>query len=632
MLNIVRSVAYLMSCSICLSATVYAGANDEELGWSRPWLRVLQYRDDLPGSVSLSSAGDFFAASDGQVNPVSELTTLRGFFSDPAKTDPKSGEPWACVFPARFLVLKSMLSESWLMPKCREYDEFRAGFPADEVSIVFSAAYKGNPASIFGHSFLVFNSKSEVANYRRGALLGYAVAFLADTEGEDHPVYYTLKGLFGGFQGKFGVKTYYETVNSYNNAENRDLWEYGLRLSQSERSLLVAHLWEVSRRGYFRYYFLDENCSWHMLSLLEAARPDLDLKQHSPVVTIPSETIRDLKAADLLDGEPRLRPSLRRKADWAMEPLSPDERERAASLLIGIRTAEPPRTEVWDAAIAEGQWQTQKESAAVNVDMVTRYRALLADRSRLPAASADHTKDAGQRTVTNRPDQGHALHHIELGLLGIQNGDNREISPIIGVGLGFSDLMASDTGFEPDSGIKYGTFRLRQRKSSQAFILSEGSLVEIGSYSPWRSNDPKYSWALGLSGRENAFLSLTEYLAGAAGGISLRGSWFDVRMTGGVDLVRVMGRGTDKYRIDAGPRVALARTDGALKSLVSFEKKRNILYLSDFRERDHVSGSLSYADSEQTEWRATVHYEAARRRKIANQHIKSFEISGRSYF
>ena len=95
----------------------------------------------------------------------------------------------------------------------------------------------------------------------------------ADTH-EQRGVNYAFKGLFGGYQGRFSIAPYYVAVKTYGDIENRDIWEYGLNLTQEETSQMLRHVWEM-RSAWFDYYFLDENCSYHLLSLLETARPGL---------------------------------------------------------------------------------------------------------------------------------------------------------------------------------------------------------------------------------------------------------------------------------------------------------------------------------------------------------------------
>src|SRR5690606_26093360 len=124
----------------------------------------------------------------------------------------------------------------------------------------------------FGHTFLRINRRnSDLAP--RQELLDYGVDFSAGVD-TDNAVVYALKGLLGFFPGVFRRIPYYYKVREYNDYELRDLWEYELSLTQREVDLVVAHLWELGST-HFDYYYLTENCSYHVLGALEVARPDL---------------------------------------------------------------------------------------------------------------------------------------------------------------------------------------------------------------------------------------------------------------------------------------------------------------------------------------------------------------------
>ncbi|MDR3578435.1 MAG: DUF4105 domain-containing protein [Oryzomonas sp.] len=118
---------------------------------------------------------------------------------------------------------------------------------------------------------------------------------------EERGVKFAFKGLFGGYQGRFSIAPYYAAVKTYGDIENRDIWEYDQNLTPEEIGQLLRHVWEM-RSAWFDYYFLDENCSYHLLSLLETARPGLRLTDRFPWWAIPSETVRAVSVAGLGPG------------------------------------------------------------------------------------------------------------------------------------------------------------------------------------------------------------------------------------------------------------------------------------------------------------------------------------------
>jgi hypothetical protein len=48
-------------------------------------------------------------------------------------------------------------------------------------------------------------------------------------------------GLTGGYYGGFTTKPYYDIINTYNNIENRDIWEFNLNFTP--KSLIF--LWRI---------------------------------------------------------------------------------------------------------------------------------------------------------------------------------------------------------------------------------------------------------------------------------------------------------------------------------------------------------------------------------------------------
>src|SRR5699024_3869014 len=83
---------------------------------------------------------------------------------------------------------------------------------------------------------------------------------------------------------------------------------YDLNLSPDEIERLMAHLWEM--RGVdFRYYFFSANCSYQLLTLLDAARPGFHLAEAFPAWAIPADTLRVIAGQPGLVGQVDYRPS-----------------------------------------------------------------------------------------------------------------------------------------------------------------------------------------------------------------------------------------------------------------------------------------------------------------------------------
>ena len=230
--------------------------------------------------------GFFLAGAAGRRDPDAELAaSLRAFF---APGPPDDGHA-QCRFPARWDWLQRTLGIDPARaphPTCHDYDFWRTGISAQAATLVYATAYINSPASMYGHTFLRLSRATGEGNL----LLDYIVNFAADVDTENG-VLYALKGLTGGFPGRFYVMPYYVKVQEYSNIESRDLWEYQLSLSPEQVRRLVMHAWET-RTTRFDYYFFTRNCSYQLLTLLEVADPSLHLSDQFHGAVIPADTVR----------------------------------------------------------------------------------------------------------------------------------------------------------------------------------------------------------------------------------------------------------------------------------------------------------------------------------------------------
>ena len=256
------------------------------------WLVLLHYKRGVAGLRSLVDDPRFFIAPNGKTDPADELSSdLKGFFEAETPDDERP----ACRFPARFAWLKERLSiDDAFLPAadCAAYKAARARVNPASAVFVFPTAFMNRPASLFGHTFI------RIDNDRKSKLLAHAVNYSAFTQGAGG-VMYSFRGVFGGFKGYYSIMPYYEKVKEYGDIDQRDIWEYNLNLSRREVERMFQHIWEL-KDIYTDYYFFDENCSYMVLFLLEAARPGLHLTDDFLWV-IPLDTVRAVQRAGLVE-------------------------------------------------------------------------------------------------------------------------------------------------------------------------------------------------------------------------------------------------------------------------------------------------------------------------------------------
>jgi len=286
------------------------------------WISLGHYETaKLGGWRSYVSDKKFFLAADGNEHPEHELAaTVKALYA-PAS----AGEQHAqCVYPARTRWLKAQLNLTDLPTlDCAEFKQWFKDVSPHSAVMIFPAAYLNSPSSMFGHTLLRIDQADVQSD--KTSLLSYAINFGAYIEGSDNSILYAWKGLMGGYPGLFALVPYQEKLSEYRSLENRDLWEYRLNLTQAETARMVEHVWELKQIR-FDYFFFDENCSYRLLELLQVARPSLRLTEQFPLTAIPTDTVKAVKEAGLVESI-EYRPSRERELLSRAEPLTAEEQQ-----------------------------------------------------------------------------------------------------------------------------------------------------------------------------------------------------------------------------------------------------------------------------------------------------------------
>jgi len=183
------------------------------------------------------------------------------------------GDPGnVCRFPARYYWLRQNLDFPELsLDSCPEVVEFRHKAPIDEISIVFASETVSQPASMLGHSFLKLSGKND-----RGIEVSHAITFYTDINTYNLPKL-LFDSLVIGKQGYFALSPYDEMQRRYVDEEQRNLWEYGLLLNNSQIELIRLHLLELKHTK-LTYFFQKYNCATllnFVISLTGKPMPDI---------------------------------------------------------------------------------------------------------------------------------------------------------------------------------------------------------------------------------------------------------------------------------------------------------------------------------------------------------------------
>jgi len=150
------------------------------------------------------------------------------------------------------------------------------------VSIVYADQNLRSPASMFGHTFLVFHDELEPESD----------APVLEFLGEANTAGAEVRAVFVGISGRFRLSRFVFVQRTYD-LEDRSLFVYTLRLGLSERRRLD----DVARdalRDTWHYDFFRENCSYQLLGLLLRSLDPAHGFGSFPFV-LPASTVRFLE-------------------------------------------------------------------------------------------------------------------------------------------------------------------------------------------------------------------------------------------------------------------------------------------------------------------------------------------------
>ncbi len=266
---------------------------------------------------------NFYLHSEGKTDlkkELNELVTTLFAQSDGEIND----ESVICRFPARSTWVLNQIQRKDILKglsRCTKLNKWFKETLPKSAYIVFSSYYLESPASAFGHTFLRLSKSENKKNTRYNELLDLGLSYGAQVTTEN-PALYAILGMIGGFKGDYSGLPYYYKIREYSNYETRDLWSYKLNLSQRELEELTLHLWELGS-SYSWYYFFTENCSYNVMTLLEAINPDYDLTSKLPYLyVIPFQTIKLAFQEKNLLLEPSYRPSSKKVFDYVLSQLT----------------------------------------------------------------------------------------------------------------------------------------------------------------------------------------------------------------------------------------------------------------------------------------------------------------------
>ena len=505
--------ALWLACSLATPATF--AAIPDNLHEHPVWLTLGHYHQDTLGSGFTSQADDpaFFLSESGKTSPEAELqATLE------AIRQPGGGDDHArCRFPARDAWLREQLDLPDTPVDCPAYDEWAETLNTEKVTLVFAASYLNSPSSMFGHTFLRLDPPQD--DEETDLLLANTISYAADAAEHDSELLFAYRGIFGGYPGITAIQPYYEMIRLYNDIEHRDLWEYTLNLTQPEVDTLLAHTWEIQDKN-FDYYFFDENCAYRLLALIDAARPGTDLLDEVSTHAIPSDTVRWVRDAGLVESI-HYRPSAATSVAHSLDSLPPEHRTIAAAVANGYVDVNGPevreldkndRAQLLDATYDYVRYQSEaegwpREHAAPLSHQLLVSRSKIVGAEELPKVPEPEIRD----------DQGHDTFRLSLGSGQLAHREFTQLT----LRPAYHDVLDPPAGYRTGAQLQFLRLDARLYHDNDELQVEQITGVEIRSLSPRNQFFSPISWQVGFGGRRTDTGDnrvLTPYLEGGAGG------------------------------------------------------------------------------------------------------------------
>jgi hypothetical protein len=482
---------------------VKSWSTQEKWAEEKQWRKLLHFESNNFGFMESQVDGDnFFLSPRGKKDKSAELeATLDAFFSPlPEGSDKDEQLIPACRFPARWSWIQRKIgSRKVAAPAvhCPRFQHFFETLRGPSASLVFSSYFLNNPSSAFGHTFLRLN-KAPAQDGKRYELLDYGMNYAANMD-SSNPVMYAFKGLFGLFKGSFATTPYYYKVREYSNAESRDLWEYELNIKPETVDHMIEHAWELGPVQ-INYWYLSENCSYHMFSILEAADADIDLLSKLKTDVIPSDTVQVAWQAPGLIKSVHFRPSIRTELMARASKLSDSEVDEVLSILknkevsstFGKLSAES-QARILDTAVDDIDFKYAFDVQKADSPAVQWKNKLLGYRSKLDVITESLQIPAPE---LEKPHEAHGS--VRLGV-GYQTAENSPKSYLLNYKFALHDQLDPIQGYPEYAQISFFDIRGRVEEASHSVHLDNFTLFEVVSTMPLSKFQKDLSWRFGLS-------------------------------------------------------------------------------------------------------------------------------------
>lgn len=462
--------------------------NEDNIFQHPKWQKLYYYDKKFFGVESKIQNPEFFTANDftkARIDPEYETREFLKLY--------KRQDPSLCKFPLRTKFIAETLNlPTYPTEKCEEWNKFKTRINLGSVSLVFSSYYVNTPASAFGHTLLKLNQK-KTPGVPKSDLLDYGLNYAANVD-VDNAVIYAFKGLLGQFSGTYTLIPYYYKIREYNDYESRDLWEYELNMTPDQLENFERHVWELGSAK-FRYYYIDENCSYQILNFLDLIY-DQELMSDLKTSVIPIDTVKALKRYPGILNPPVLRISQREKAEIYRQRLN----ELSLSILKNI-TEKPDsfqslttqftdieKMNLLDAALELNDYLRPQ-------DLMNKDGSVSKEKQQLLNLRADIALISPEIKVSNLEERDPTLSHPSERV-GLLIGDQKNYGSYAKFAYRHTlhDLLDRSQGQPPHTQIEFFNAELSYYKKNEKLKVNNVTLFQVTNISPLNPYKNSMSW------------------------------------------------------------------------------------------------------------------------------------------
>jgi hypothetical protein len=469
-----------------------------------------------------------------------------------------------CRFPARFfwLVNKLKITENNTLGTCPNYENYIEKVPLETVSLVFGAEDIAIPASMMGHVFLKLSGKDHDGNR-----IDHAISFYTNTKDVSF-IGLLLKSFVTGMKGYYTLTPYQFYKNTYLYNEQRNVWEYSLKLDSAQIELLKNHLYELKNIK-FKYLFHYYNCATFIHGVLNILYPEINSTRSSWVT--PLDVVRgvyDNKLTNLITVFPSSKWKIAALQDVFKinyNDINQIKNQRYGNLNLDKMTYEQ---KISTLELAKAYNHYLSEENIINRDKWAEQEKIILDKKE--EFSKGSELDLSEYKLPHKTIKST---QIILAL------DSRNDEKILRIGyLPLSHSLADDNSqYISESALKIGEIYFAYNRNSKIIKLDELNLYSLAAFNPANALLGTISWKfnIGYGPRiqiENQFENVY-FIEGALGRT--------FRLVNDLDLygfINLAANDKKTFNFNLGPELGfIIREVKSMKSIISFNRDFNII-------------------------------------------------------